>query len=226
MLWFFLWRAKGLISDHFCLEFKARGVSPDKLDYFYGIFNGVSPTNKFPILSFENNLKLHITKVHKVFDSLRFTHILVKGNTVSGNYVCSFNKIKIVVGINIFSCKKGGYILSKYVCDGISDCPNDSSDESMCVCDKKHYGKSKNNICMIMQRRHNIAYCTQNYFMDITGTCKKYAFSIITIEKKSQMRESNNMKKFVCNNGKILAISLVNNLISDCGLNSEVSPSC
>ena len=48
----FLWRAKGLISDHFCLEFKARGVSPDKLDYFYHIFNAVSATNKFPILIF------------------------------------------------------------------------------------------------------------------------------------------------------------------------------
>ena len=60
--------------------------------------------------------------------------------------------------------------------------------------------------------------------MDITGTCKKYAFSMITIEKKSQMRESNNIKKFVCNNGKILAISLVNDLISDCGLNSEDEP--
>ena len=162
-----------------------------------------------------------MVKVHKLFGKLKFTQTLAQNNTVTGNYICTLNKHKIHIGINIFYCRLGGYILQKYTCDGINDCPNDSSDENMCTCDEEHYSKNSNNICMKMQRRHNITHCTHNNLMDITGSCNKYVSKMITIENKSQMRKNNNMKTFLCHSGQTLPISLVNDLISDCGPDSE-----
>ena len=220
----FLWRKNEKVFDNFCSKFKAKGVSTNKLTYFYHIFAAVSSINQFPLLIFQNNLQLQILKVHKLFGRLRFTQTLVESNTVSGNYICTLNKHKIHIGINIFYCRLGGYILQAYTCDGINDCPNDSSDENMCTCDEEHYSKNSNNTCMKMQRRHNITHCTHNYFMDITGSCKKYVFNMVTINNKSHMRENKKMKMFLCNNGQTLSITLVNDLISDCGPDSEDEP--
>ena len=220
----FLWRKNGNIFDNDCTYFKARGVSTNKLTYFYHILNAVSSINQFPILIFQNNSQLHILKVHKLFRRLRFTQTLVQNNTVSGNYICTLNKHKIHIGINIFYCRLGGYILKKYICDGYIDCPNDSSDENMCTCNEEHYSKNSKNICMKMQRRHNFTHCTHNYFMDITGLCKKYVFNMITVKNKSKMRENKKMKMFLCNNGQTLSTFLVNDLISDCGPDSEDEP--
>ena len=169
-------------------------------------------------------MQLQIVKLYKLFGRLRFIKTLVQSNTVSGNYVCGSNRNKIHIGINIFYCKLGGYILHTYTCDGIDDCPNDNSDENMCVCDEEHYSKNKNNMCIKMQRTNNNTYCTHNYFMDITGSCKKYIFNMIMIENKYQKIENKNMKTFLCNNSKTISISLVNDLISDCGPDSEDEP--
>ena len=173
--------------DNSFLNFNGGAVSGDKIAFFYLIINAVSSVNKFPILIFQKNLQLQIVKVHKLFNRLKFTNIFVHNVTVSGNYIYSFNKTKILIGINLFTCRNRGYILHRYLCDGIKDCPNDNSDEYLCVCDEEQYSKSRKNICMIVQSRYNTTHCSHNYYMDMKGTCKKYGDNMVSNEKKSQI---------------------------------------
>ena len=138
----FYGQKNGDYFGQFCSKFKARGVSSNKLSYFYNIFNAVSSLHGFPILIFQGFMQLQIVQVYKLFDTLRFTHKFVQSVKFGGTFVCTFNKIKVSIGINIFSCRTGGYILHIFTCDGIKDCPNDNSDEKLCVCGEEHNEKN------------------------------------------------------------------------------------
>ena len=125
----FLWVKNGNLNDNLCFNFKAQGVSTNKLSYFYNILNEFSIVHSgFPILIFQNGIQLQMVKVYKLFNRLRFRHMFAQSVPVSGTVICTFNKIKVSVGNNIFFCRTGGYILKPYTCDGIKDCPYDNSD--------------------------------------------------------------------------------------------------
>ena len=52
-----------------------------------------------------------------------------------GIHLLKFKRHKKGLEMLIFFCKKGGYILYTYVCDGKKDCPNnDDTDESYFNC--------------------------------------------------------------------------------------------
>ena len=209
-------------SGEFCSIFKAKGMLPNKISYFYHIFNAISSVDGIPILIFQDIIQLKLIKVYKLFGRLRLTHIF--NVPVGGTVICTFKKIKYIFGINIFSCRKGGYVLHMYTCDGIQDCPNDDSDEMFCFCEDEFNGAEENN-CMKLKTRHNVTHCTHNYFMNKKGTCIKYNFKLRTIENKLDVISTmKNEKTFSCNNGKILRISLLNDLIPDCGTESEDEP--
>ena len=218
----FLWIKHGDYSGHFCSKFKARGVSINKLSYFYHIFNAISSLHRFPILIFQGSMQFQIVKVYKLFDSLRFTHKFVQGVTFGGTLICTFSKVKVSISTNMFSCSTGGYILHKYTCDGIRDCPNDNSDETFCVCDEEHY---EGNTCMELQKRQNVTHCSHNHFMNMKGACIKYDFKLTNNENMFQtISEMKNENTFVCNNGQTLKIPMINDLIPDFGPDSENEP--
>ena len=214
----FLWGKTEYSSEKFCVETK--GVL---ITYFSHIFDAVSSVNTFPILIFPKKSIVYIVKVDKLFGKVRSIYHIEKNSTVSGIHICISHKRRIHIGTNIFHCNKGGYILYRNTCDGIKDCPNDSSDEQLCICDKDFFFKTKkNNICSKLKTRQNVHQCTPNYYMEVKGTCKKYDFKMVTSEHAFQDIKSKQMvKRFQCNNGNEIHVSLINDLVSDCGTKSE-----
>ena len=221
----FLWGTIEGPSDQFCSAFEAKGISADQLIYFKHIFNAVSSVNTFPVLIMQNNFNVQVVKIQKLFGKLRFINISPENFADNGTHICAFNKLKINIGINIFQCKKGGYILHTYVYDGIKDCPNDNSDEKFCICSEETISAKINNFCMKMQIRQNKSYCTSNYYMTVEGICEKYDFKTIPHRNKlTTFGENKSGKKFTCNNGDLLDNSLLNDLFSDCKPESEDEP--
>ena len=129
----FLWGKIGNSSGQFCLDKKAKGVFFKLHTDFCHIFNAVSSVNTFPTVIFQNNISV---KFHKLFGKVRFIYHIENNSTVSGTHICVSHKRRNYIGTNIFHCIKGGYILYRNTCDGVNDCPNDSSDEQSCICKK------------------------------------------------------------------------------------------
>ena len=215
----FLWDKIGKSHRQFCLD-----NIFNKHSYFSHIFNAVSSVNTFPTLIFQNNNNVQTVKVHKLFGKVRFIYHIEKNSTVSGIHICVSHKRRNHIGTNIFHCIKGGYILYSNTCDGIQDCP-DSSDEQSCICDKDFFFKTKeNNICKV-QTRQIVNRCTPNYYMEVNGNCKKYDFKMVTNQDVLlDLQPKKGENRFLCNNGKELHVSFINDLVSDCGAQFEDEP--
>ena len=134
----FLWNSWTTASQ-LCYNFKARVVSPSEFTSISHIFDAVSSINLFPLFIFPSFLNLTAIKIYKLFNQVQFKQIKKQTSTISGYIPCNFNKVKIQIGINVFHCKKGGYISPEYMCDEHKDCPNDNTDEYFCMCNKDMY---------------------------------------------------------------------------------------
>ena len=221
----FLWGSYRNMSGQFCSDYKARGVSSTDITHIYNILNAVSSVNMFPMLFLQNKGSQIIIQIYKLFGKLRLHHVSVQNSTLDGFYICTFHQKKIIIGINMFHCQKGGYILHKYTCDGIKDCPNDNSDELSCICEKEYFDSKHRSLCMQIKSVLKIPYCTSKYYVDLKGICKKYDFKKVGSESGIHYLAENKIKeKFLCHNGKALDVLHVNDLVSDCGPESEDEP--
>ena len=206
----FLWGKIGTTSVHFCIAQKSKGVSISKINSFSYIFDAVSYVNTFPTLIFQSNPNVQVVKVQNLFGKLRFVNVTTHNVTSSGNYVCAQDKVTINIGLNIFHCKRGGFILHTYICDGIKDCPNDNSDEFLCTCNSENISMKKNTFCMKWFTRQNRAQCTPNYIMEVTGICKKYEFKKVI--HRNELKLGRTLNKNVHDSGKSHDFSLLSNL--------------
>ena len=103
--------------------------------------------------------------------------------------VCKITKSPISTGINRLQCRKGGYILQKFVCDGRTDCPNDSGDEDFCFCNQVNKKTLTNNSCKVFKVNQSILHCTGSYYVGIKGSCEKY-----------DSNDNNILDNFFCSN--------------------------
>ena len=199
------------MSSQSCSDYKATGVSSTNINNIYHILNAVSSVNKFPKLFLENEGSQIIIQFYKLFGKLRLHHISVQKYSLDGFFICTFNQRKINIGINVFHWKKGGYILHKYICDGINDCPNDNSDEFSCICAKDYFDSKRKNLCMQIKPELKLPHCTSKYYVDLKGICKKYDFKNVGSNKSMYyLVEKTIGEKFLCYNGKALDVLYVN----------------
>ena len=77
---------------------------------------------------------------------------------------------------------------------------------------------------MMMKSRQGRIHCSSNYFMALTGLCKKYDFETLPNKNKLTPGESKSGRKFLCNNGQSIDNSLLNDLFSDCKPDSKDEP--
>ena len=223
----FLWREFWNMTGQVCKYFKARGISMNEFTSFSHIFDAVSSVNMFPSFVIQKLSKktIQVIHIHKLFNQVRFTAVQPNISEASGHVICNFNKIKTFIGINLFKCSKGGYIHHRYVCDGITDCPNDRIDEEFCICDQNKFIANKTNLCMKLKNNISATQCTFNYYLEINGVCKKYDSNMLANKTETQPPlKGQSLEKFICNSGKPLDASLVNDLVSDCGPEFEDEP--
>ena len=214
----FLWNEFQTITGDVCNNFQARRISMNEFTSFYHIFDAVSSVNIFPTFVFQNMQKVSIIHIHKLFNQVKFTAIHQENVTVAGYVICNFKKIRILKGINIFKCSRGGFILHRYICDGITDCPRDKSDEEFCICDGNKVVTKNNNLCMKLNFNKSATQCNFNYYMKINGVCEKYESNVFTkqIQTKSSI-EIPNLIQFSGHSGQPVTVSLVNDLVSEYG---------
>ena len=221
----FLWNEFWNMAGQVCNDFKARAISMKEFISFYHIFDAVSSVNMFPSFVILNKKTIQVIHIHKLFSRVRFTAVQPKNSKASGHVICNFNKKKAFIGINMFKCRKGGYILQRYVCDGIIDCPIDRSDEEFCICGQNEIFGNETNLCMKLKNNETSTQCTFNYYMEINEVCKKYDSNLLTNKTKTQLLiKGPSLGEFMCNSGKPLHASLVNDLVSDCGPKFEDEP--
>ena len=178
LLWNITWNTE---SD-FCREYQTMGISLNELTTLYHIFDAVSSVDTFPNIILQNHYQLHIIQIYKLFNRIHFKHIFKMTTFDSGHTICTYKRSKVTIGTNLFHCRKGGYILQKYVCDENKDCPNDSSDEDFCICDQIYENIIKRRLCRVLKTNQSITYCTTNYYVSMKGSCEKYDFTAISAE--------------------------------------------
>ena len=116
----------------------------------------------------------------------------------------------------IFNCKKEGYILINYVCDGNIDCPNDKSDESDCNWkDQENLIQNKYFKNYIPNRQYR--KCPPLYQTSKDKYCRQFNIHSqhSDTHKKQKIRRVYTIKpNFKCNDGYVINHFLVNDLNS------------
>ena len=111
---------------------------------------------------------LHGVTFVRYLDTGTFSKMTVSMLDKEGYLICCSSKYIIFPGIHVFKCSNGSSILYQYICDGTTDCPNDKSDEELCVCSDSTESK----MCKIINTNKQICFLT--YYMVQNGQCLKY----------------------------------------------------
>ncbi len=148
--------------------------------------------------------------VFTVEKELQFvTYTEEKNTSVTEGYLLRVSQAQRPrTGTNTFTCKEGKLVLITSVCDNHRDCSESASSSDEWNCFDKSENQTK------MQR----FLCSQFYFRTKNGTC--YPFYE---DARGHIAEKKNTESsvFVCNNLKVIAANLVNDLEVDCPLTGE-----
>ena len=137
------------------------------------ILNVLPLENNFPpFLIDRNSPTFHMFKFKRVLYQLEYKHYIGQTSKVHGFHMCITNKLRKVYAINLFHCKKGGYIMFQYVCDGFVDCPNDKTDEVFCTCNRSDTYNSQT--CKDVYFSKTRKECSHMYQMTMKEKCIKY----------------------------------------------------
>ena len=190
-----------------------------------------------------NNTK--ILRFQGLENVLKYDLNLVSSSGAKVFCVYHVEKVTILLGGNLYNCTNGGYILSKYVCDGYVDCANDKSDETVCICGVNTLNKNSPSLCKVQRNTTQVA-CSTLYYMAVDGKCKNYiditeiycfknnflliefhTFSKISkakcFVKETSIAQSFKSLNFICSDGKSLNTIFINDLVADC-MNAEDEP--
>ena len=195
--WNNTWNTKNRV----CGKFHERRISRNEFDTLHHIFDVILSVDAFSRIILQEEHKLLIIKMFKLFENLHFEYNHKQNFTDSGYTVCKTPKSQIKIGINIFHCKMGGYILQKYVCDEKTDGPNDRSDEDLCICNEINKDTLKNIFCNVLKIHQSITYCMANYYVGTKGVCKKY-----------DLNDKNILENLLCSSDKQLKTSSAHNI--------------
>ena len=208
----FNWLNKIDNDTKLCKINKARPVGLETVLSYNELFQSLSLENKFPPLLVPYcTTTAHKVTFQRILSKLNFIINHVKISQARGFYPCLYNKVNIIIGLNLYQCKHGGYILSENVCDGIADCPNDKSDEEI---------TANNSYCDSVSKT-----CSTLNLKTANGKCQKYISTENTIEVMNEnINEKYNPDNYFCKNDKVIHNNHLDDLTFDCGASSEDEP--
>ena len=220
----FLW-SNGIFKTRYLREFNARPVTIQTITFLKNIFDATSLRNDYPTILIQKDVNIvYVVKFQRSLNKITERHSTVNKSIAKGFYTYQYNRINIIIGINLFNCTKGGYISSEYICDGYTDCPNDQSDERFCIC--LNQGAPSIVPDGIVKDKKRKTVCSNLYHMTIMGNYRKYK-EIKSHKIRSRLGLNRTTVKapvFNCNNGRIIDEKLRNDLTFDCGPEGEDEP--
>ena len=193
-----------------------RDIKTIDIKSFEFLFNAVDAIFP-PILSSDLN---YIVTLKKYFNIYRYRFSKVLTGKEQGLYIYSQKHIFSVTGGNLFGCKTGTYILQKFLCDGIKDCPGgEEEDEKNCQCEAASYVNRTTRPCKYMNVKMGKKACSSFYIMFQDGSCHIYQPPVDSTNISNDA--INPFHKFTCKNGKQINKILINDLFSDCGPDAD-----
>lgn len=175
-----------------------------------------------PIISMAQGLQnFHMIVIQKYLHRPIFKTDNLSVKKAAGLIISKMEKISKKVFSLIHICSHSREHVSKLsLCDGLSDCETDGSDENQCSCSKT------TRFCREIQHGKK-KYCSDLYIMTKQGFCAKYFHSANVMRPKKLSHSSNQSnretKSFLCINRNIPLV-LVNDLIPDCGTGADDEP--
>ena len=160
---------------------------------------------------------MHILKFWRHLNELKYQHHIVTSWKHEGYSVYISEKIQLNLRRLLFQCLNGTYILHEYVCDGIVDCIRDYSDEHMCICNDTIYTENCKEIFINEQK----ILCFHTSHITITGLCNKFNYWTNTHASVIKNDTQKYLNMYFCKSGNSIDKYLVNDLVSDCGIEGD-----
>ena len=210
----FLWYSINQQTDirSCCRLYKYHPVEDVDIQHFQFLFDATQYV--FPLiltLDKSSKSKAHRSNYDKYHSMYHFNYNIIPNNNVEGFIVCTLKKTPVFSGENVFQCRSNIFISYLSVCDGISDCPN-NSDEEFCHCQFNE--KNKDSLCKeLVNNKENKTTCSTLYFSS-KGSCHKY----VTPKYQSDKLKTAN---FSCSDNNIIDIALKNDMVIDCPNSAE-----
>ena len=229
----FVFNSLNNLDINYCEKAKGTSLTIFEFKKLYHVFNSISPSKYIPnIILLDKQFNLYKVNVIWEFKKIDFRYKKLLSQESEAMYICRFrsNSFEEARHNGLFMCKNGGYVLLSSVCDGTSDCPNDNSDEIICQC------KSNNTVfqtkhCVFHKFETKQLRCISQYYMSKEGQCIPFTRTSDSKNqlsneyfKKHQLFNKTQDNVFHCQNGKTMDISLLDDLISDCGSHAEDEP--
>ncbi len=109
---------------------------------------------------------------------------------------------------DVFKCPNYTSISLQYICDNRKDCI-DGADESGCICNET---SSLSHNCKYLINTTGTKKCSIFYYSAHNRSCYPYTIASHTTQTRNE---------FQCTNGAVIDITLLNDLIADCGPEGE-----
>ena len=128
----FVW----LRNEHRKQKLSGHFVDRFHFETLHHLFNAIRPSKSVPNIHLKgNNITNYVVKVTWQSHKINFKYRNIMKTEAEGIHLLKLKRHKKGFEMLIFFCKKGGYIIYTYVCDGKKDCPNnDDTDESYSNC--------------------------------------------------------------------------------------------
>ena len=175
----------------------------------------------------DNQEIIHHIKYKRYFSLIKYLTYNLTKNAAKGFFVLRKPGTRINVHVrpvssNMFNCKFGSIISAIFICDGNVDCgENDNSDEALCNCTTlTHNGFPCKSIC------NQECKCSPLYYLGKDGKChsfNKLSHMLFIESSKNKVNDSNesDTNNFLCKLGNTIDITLVDDLVPDCGIHTD-----
>ena len=181
----------------------------------------VTATNLQEVLLLHNMLMhselIHVIRYQRIWTVQMYYEYTVELHKATGYSVCYTKVKKIQLDYNnIFVCSSGESISKLYLCDEINHCLDRinsalASDEKYSTCiafEKKQRQCSGSNYI-----------CSPLHFKSASGKCLMFLSQMSGTKKVDE-----NLDMFTCKDNSTIDMSLLNDMISDCGPTAEDEP--
>ncbi len=213
----FLWRSR---SNHTTMH-SICGDSPSDLEpkQFYGVIIVVSEAISVPfhpvLMQTSDSQSMNVLTYPKLLNNNRINTHPVSVYQAEGFQICERGQLKLKKGDNIFQCHSGQYVHHIFVCDAVPDCGNHMSDETIKEC--KNFPKYQTNF-MELRRNLKQIVLTVDHMSSFGFFPERNAgvsVSITDVFSKAN---------FKCSNKKVIHLTLMDDLVSDCNLGGDDEP--
>ena len=200
------------------------------------ILDAVSYSEIYPVFVFHSSSKQLSMYTYKRYLNTYYQKVTeIKTIQSEGFYICIKSKNTTFAGGHLFQCNNSHHILHSQICNGKIECHHTEEDEKFCSCDK-HRNFSEKIFCNTVKLIYPNNKCSPLYFITVQGFCHQfdklsfYEMKTIVETKMNNDSSSKNIVEikyndnFICNDGTILDLSLIDDLEADCGPDGEDEP--